>query len=329
MQIAWQPSASIEHLKKRAQLVQKLRAFFAEREVLEVETPLMCHTSVTDPAIESVPALFRDLSKKDDESVRYYLQTSPEYAMKRLLAAGSGAIYQLSKAFRQGEVGRYHNPEFTMLEWYRVDFDHYALMDEMDALLQTLLPVEKAERISYQVLFETHCDINPHIASVSELEACAKRFNVNLAVTHLPKEEWLNVLMAHVIEPNLGKTRPCFIYDFPLELSALARIMKKDHTGQSHDYAARFEVYYKGVELANGFYELNNADEQRHRFLNNNRVREELGLQVMPLDEYFLSALSFGLPDCAGVALGFDRLVMLALGVEHIKEVISFDFTRA
>jgi len=324
----FEPSAAIAHLKKRAQLLQKTRAFFMERDVLEVETPLMCHTSVTDPAIESIPVLFRDLSKTIDETKQYYLQTSPEYAMKRLLAAGAGSIYQISKAFRQGEIGRFHNPEFTMLEWYRVGFDHHALMDETCELLQTLLNISHVERISYQNLFERFIGVDPHKVTISELQHCAKELQIDVSgAIALDKAEWLNVLMSHVIEPKLGKDFPCFVYDFPVELSALARIMQGDNSNQP-DYAARFEVYYKGIELANGFYELCDADEQRKRFLTNLAVREKMGLSPIPIDEYFLAALQHGVPDCAGVALGFDRLVMLALGLDKIQDVLSFDFKR-
>lgn len=319
----WMPSGSIPHLKKRAQLLEMLRAFFKDRGVMEVETPLMCHTSVTDPMIESVPVLFRELSKKDHESQRYYLQTSPEYAMKRLLSAGSGCIFQLSKAFRQGEVGRYHNPEFSMLEWYRIGFDHHALMDEMDALLMCLLNVPPADRISYQALFEMKIGIDPHTVTLSQCESIASHLQLDIASTMTTVDEWLNIFMSHEIEPNLGHDHPYFIYDFPVSMSALSRIVPGNPST-----ASRFEVYFKGIELANGFHELSDAKEQRKRFEGNAAARKALGLVHMPIDEYFLASLAHGLPDCAGVALGFDRLVMLALGLDHIQSVLSFDFSR-
>jgi len=328
MLMPWQPSATMSHLKKRAQLFSAVRAFFAERDVMEVDTPLLCHTSVTDPAIASIPAIFRKFNESAHEGKTYYLQTSPEYAMKRMLASGSGSIYQLSKAFRQGEVGRYHNPEFMMLEWYRIGFDHHALMDDMDALLQTVLGVRRAERITYHALFERYLHINPHAVTLAELHRLAKQFNLEEALYGLPKEECLNLLMTHVIEPHLGAEVPCFIYDFPVTLAALARIVPVGAYGNAHATASRFEVYYRGIELANGFHELADADEQRERFLANLRQRELLGLPALPIDDYFLGALQAGLPDCAGVALGFDRLVMLALGLDNIQAVLSFDFSR-
>lgn len=316
----WQPSASIAHLKKRAAILKSIRDFFAARDVLEVETPLLCHTSVTDPFIESIPASVN----LPNGTQSFYLQTSPEYAMKRLLAAGSGSIYQLCKAFRQDEAGRYHNPEFTMLEWYRVNHDHHQLMNEMDDLLKLILNTASAERMSYQHLFLKTLHIDPLSATVAQLADCAKQNNVNLADTLDTKDDWLQLLMSHCIEPSLGQMAPTFVYDFPASQAALARINPDDSR-----VASRFEVYYKGIELANGFHELQNANEQRQRFENNLTSRKQLGLTALPIDENFLAALEHGLPDCAGVALGIDRLIMLALGAEHIHDVISFDIVRA
>ena len=311
--MTWRPSASINHLRERAQLLKKIRGFFASRDVLEVETPLLCRASVTDPHIHSIPAFSH-----------HYLQTSPEYAMKRLLAAGSGSIYQISKAFRQDESGRFHNPEFTMLEWYRLGFDHHDLMDEMDELLQLVLNTRVADRKSYAEIFHTHLQLDPHQASVGELITCAKQNNLQIDA-HIPdRDTWLQLLMSHLIEPQLGKEVPSFIYDFPASQAALARIQPNNP-----NVASRFEVYVKGIELANGFHELQDATEQRNRFEKNLAERAELGQPEMPIDEFFLSALSHGLPDCAGVALGIDRLAMLASGCENISEVLSFDFARA
>src|SRR3990167_5451324 len=240
----WQPSASINTLQTRAKLIANIRAFFAERDVLEVDTPLMCHTSVTDPFIESIPTLFK--SHVNCEENYYYLQTSPEYAMKRLLAAGSGSIYQICKAFRKGDQGHIHHPEFTMLEWYRVGFNHHQLMDEMNDLLKLTLNTTDADRLSYQALFETYLDINPHTATVSDLKKIADYNQLGIANEIDDCTTWLQLLMSHCIEPKIGKEKPIFIYDFPIMQAALAQITPGDPP-----VAARFEVYYHGLELAN------------------------------------------------------------------------------
>lgn len=320
MKLNWQPTATLEHLHARAKIIADIRHFFAGRGVLEVDTPLMCHTSVTDPFIESIPTLLQSHQKEK----RYYLQTSPEYAMKRLLASGYGSIYQICKAFRQEEIGKIHNPEFTMLEWYRIDFDHHQLMDEMDELLQLTLKMQKAERLSYQGVFEKYVNLNPHIATLSELKACATEFHITVASDIEDRDTWLQLLMSHVIEPQLGPEKPCFIYDFPASQAALARLLPDNPS-----LAARFEVYVKGMELANGFHELQDAEEQRKRFEKNNKERLQMGLSPLLIDEYLLAALQHGLPNCAGVALGIDRLIMLATNSSSIADVVSFDFQRS
>lgn len=317
----WQPSASFENLKLRAKLFAQIREFFSTRGVLEVDTPLMCSTSVTNTHIESIPALFKTYSSNEEQ--RYYLQTSPEYAMKRLLAAGSGAIFQICKAFRQSEVGRVHNPEFSMLEWYRPGFDHHALMDEMDELLQLLLAVAPAERKTYAAIFQEYLQIDPHHASLDELATCAQKHKLDIQTNITDRDIWLQLLMSECIEPHIGKERPIFIYDFPVTQAALARIKLG-----SPNTASRFEVYMHGLELANGFHELQNAAEQRKRFEQNCAERAELNLPSMQIDELFLAALEHGLPDCAGVAVGLDRLVMIAAHSKSISDVLSFNFSR-
>jgi len=318
---AWQPSATLATLQCRAQILKIIRDFFAAREVMEVETPVLAHTSVTDPFIESMPVFFRKHPQK--EAQQYYLQTSPEYAMKRLLAAGSGAIYQITKAFRQGEVGRFHNPEFTMLEWYRPGFNHHQLMDEVDLLLQCLCQTQPAERKTYAALFDSFLQIDVHTASVRELKACALAQQLTIVDDNFDKDTWLNLLLTHCIEPHLGTEKPFFIYDFPASQAALARIQ----TGPQA-VASRFEVYVRGVEIANGFHELQDAHEQRKRFENNLKQRQALGLAPILIDEFLLAALEKGLPDCAGVALGIDRLIMLITGLPTLAQVMSFDFSR-
>lgn len=313
----WQPCASIDTLTARASILKQIRNFFDSRGLLEVETPLLSHTSVTDPYIESIPAYC-------PKNKRRYLQTSPEYAMKRLLAAGSGAIFQITKAFRQDEAGQHHNPEFTMLEWYRPDFTHHDLMDEVDALLTLVLNTAPAERQSYTEAFQSLLHIDAHHATIDELKCCAKKHGVNISGEINDRDTWLQLLMSHVIEKQTGQTRPFFIYDFPVTQAALARIQSTQPP-----VASRFEVYYKGIELANGFHELQDASEQRKRFENNLIARESLALDPLPIDELFLASLEHGLPNCSGVALGIDRLVMLATCKQSIAEVLSFTVENA
>ncbi len=319
----WQPSASRDTLVKRASMINVIRHFFAARDVLEVETPVLCHTSVTDPFIQSIPAYFQAQGSQQQQC--YYLQTSPEYAMKRLLAAGSGAIFQITKAFRQGEVGRNHNPEFTMIEWYRPGFDHHALMNETDELLQLLLKKPAALRRTYAEIFQEYLQIDPHHASLADLKNCAQSINLSVADEISDRDTWLQLLMSEYIEPRMNEDRPYFIYDFPASQAALARIQENSNP----PVASRFEVYYRGIELANGFHELQHAEEQRARFENNRKVREQMQLNDMPIDELFLGGLSHGLPDCSGIALGIDRLMMLAMEKENIADVLTFDFARA
>ena len=298
---AWRPTASVENLKKRAEIIAKIRNFFAKRNILEVETPLLSHATVTDVHLHSLKT-----------TNNLYLQTSPEYAMKRLLAAESGSIYQICKAFRDDESGRLHNAEFTMLEWYRVGFTHHDLMDEMEELLQDVLKYPKAERHSYQEIFEKFLQINPHAINIEELQNCAHKYKIDLQIDD--KDTLLQLLMSEVIEPKLKNI--VFVYDYPKTQAALAKIRG--------EVAERFEVYVDGIELANGFHELQDAKEQRERFLNDLKKREKLSYPQIPIDENFLAALEHGLPACSGVALGIDRLVMLALNVDYIDRTISF-----
>lgn len=217
--------------------------------------------------------------------------------MKRLLAAGSGAIYQICKAFRKEEEGRFHNPEFTMLEWYRPGFTHHDLMQEMDELLQFILGTLSAEKISYADLFIQYAGINPHTASIENLTACLQKNNIAIhsSIEICNKDTALQLVLTHLIEPQLGKESPCFIYDFPVSQAALAKIEQNNPPT-----AARFEVYFKGIELANGFHELQDINEQRKRFEKNVLERQQLGLESPPIDEYFLAALKHGLPDLRG-----------------------------
>jgi lysyl-tRNA synthetase class 2 len=318
-EINWRPTAAFTSLRARAEIIAKIRAFFAAKKVLEVDTPLMYASTVTDPHVIGIPAIFKMIGS-DREKI-LYLQTSPEYAMKRLLAAGSGSIYQISKAFRQGEVGKIHNPEFTMLEWYRVGFDHHALMDEMDELLQQVLAVAPADRASYAQLFQQFFGIDVHNADVNVLKNCAGEKAIPLSGELSQRDAWLDLLWSHGIEPFVGLERPLFLYDFPVSQASLAKIRH-----ERVPVASRFEVYFKGVELANGFHELQDGQEQVLRFAKDLQVREELQLPPLPIDAKLIAALKHGLPDCAGVALGVDRLIMLALGANSVTDVISFGF---
>ncbi|MFT3741743.1 MAG: elongation factor P--(R)-beta-lysine ligase [Gammaproteobacteria bacterium] len=313
---AWQPTASLTNLKRRADILRQIRNFFAERDVLEVETPLMGTSSATDPHLASLTV--------NTGKISHYLLTSPEFPMKRLLAAGSGSIYQICKAFRQEESGSYHNPEFTMLEWYRVRFDLEQLMAETDDLLQAVLGCAPAERTTYQALFLYHFDLNPHTCSLVSLKECAHQQGLGDIENPHPTDRnfWLSLLLSHCIEPHLGQQRPIFVEGFPVEQAALAKIRPGNPP-----VAERFEVYYKGIELANGYHELQDPAEQRRRFEQDNLERQAKGLPLMPADERLLSALQHGLPDCAGIALGIDRLVMLATGATAIREVMAFEAT--
>lgn len=297
---------TIEFQQNRAATINQIREFFAQKNVLEVETPLLCPATVTDPYIESISATILDDT--------FYLQTSPEYAMKKLLADGSGSIFQICKAFRNEESGKIHNPEFTMLEWYRVGFDHHQLMDEMDELLQLILQCQPAQRITYQQLFLTHFDIDPHTTDIETLKNLAIDHNINLTDPEsIDRDTWLNLLITHVIEPTMGIEQPLFLYDYPASQAALAKMRDGNPP-----VAERFEVYVNGVELANGFHELTDAKEQAARFEKDLAQRQQLGLSSPKPDKTFLAALEKGLPECAGVALGIDRLIMLALSVDNI-----------
>lgn len=325
---AWRPGADLATLRLRAELLARTRLFFAARNVLEVETPALSTAAITDPHLASFSTVYSGPGSRYGRSL--YLHTSPEFAMKRLLAAGSGCIYQIARAFRDGEAGRRHNPEFTLLEWYRIGFDHHRLMDEVTDLVTELLAgrlaLAEPERWSYGELFQNCLNLDPHRAGVAELAACADTWNVSIP-PGMPADDpdpWLDLLLTHCIEPRLGQGRLSFVYDYPVSQAALARSRPGDPP-----VGERFELYANGIELANGFHELGDAVEQRRRFELENATRRARNLPIMPVDEHLLAALESGLPDCAGVALGFDRLVMLAAGKASIQQVISFAIESA
>ncbi|MBN9286615.1 MAG: EF-P lysine aminoacylase GenX [Gammaproteobacteria bacterium 39-13] len=317
----WKPSASLAVLSERAKFLQAIRSFFAEQGVMEVDTPLLSQSTVTAPHLQSFAILCENAKQAR------YLQTSPEYAMKRLLASGSGPIYYLGKAFRQEEVGSRHNPEFTMLEWYRPQWDHWQLIAEVDALFQRLLNCPPAEMVSYQALFEQHLGIHPHVASVNALKAVAveREWIQPHPSFDLDRDGWLDLLITHGIEPYLGQTHPIVVVDFPASQASLAKTRQVD----SFAVAERFEFYYRGFELANGYHELSCANELEIRFEEDLFKRKALGLSEMPIDHYLLDALKSGLPACAGVAVGVDRLLMLKLNQSKIADVLPFNWERA
>lgn len=316
MNYPWQPSASIAALRQRAKLIASIREFFNVRNYLEVETPIMAHYGITDVYLSNIKAVFRNQA--------YCLQTSPEYHMKRLLAAGSGAIFQLARVFRDDELGRWHNPEFTLLEWYQLDIDHHALMQEMDALLQHVLHCKPLIKKTYRQAFLDACNVDPMNGSITDLKQTLQRFDLQnvLPENETDRDQYLFLLMSHVVERALAtENAPVAVYDFPPSQASLAQL--------NDGVAARFEVYYRGVELANGFNELTDASLQQERFNQDVVARRERNLPESQPDAYLLEAMRHGLPACSGVALGIDRLLALALEKSSIADVLAFDVSKA
>lgn len=319
MSLNYQPTCSLEAMRARAKMYAQIRQFFAEREVLEVETPILSQAGVTDVHLSSVQAKRHVLGQQQT----HYLQTSPEFAMKRLLASGSGPIYQICKVFRDDEHGRKHNSEFTMLEWYRPGFSLKELMFEVTDLLNLTLAQRFGEVrptvLSYKHAFMDRLDLNPLQATLSELKACCQRVGLSLDLGD-DRLGYIDLLFSHMVEPSLGFDTPVFLTDFPPELASLAKT-RVDEEGEL--VAARFELYIEGLELANAYDELADAEVLRGRFEADNQEREKLGLHVMPLDEYLLSALP-QMPACSGIALGIDRLLMVATQQMRLEQVITF-----
>lgn len=316
---SYQPTCSIEALKARAEMYQKIRQFFAERKVLEVETPVLSQAAVTDVHLASVQVQRHIHGKLNTQ----YLQTSPEFPMKRLLASGSGAIYQICKVFRDDEHGRKHNSEFTMLEWYRPGLDLKALMHETADLLETCLAHRFGEIrpmiLSYKHAFQDRLDINPLQATLKQLKDTAHRVGLNLDLGN-DRLGYIDLLFSHFVEPSLGFDAPVFLTDFPPEMASLAKV-KTDEDGEL--VAARFEVYIEGLELANAYDELLDAKVLAERFDADNIERAQQGLPVIPTDQHLLAALPH-MPECSGIALGIDRLLMVAMNKMKIDQVITF-----
>jgi elongation factor P--(R)-beta-lysine ligase len=320
----FRPTASWENLRLRAELLRRLREFFHRRGFLEVETPVLSADTVVDRHLDPFAVACGDAAGRPPRTL--WLQTSPEFAMKRLLAAGGEAIYQVGRVFRQGEQGALHNPEFTLLEWYRTGDSPAEGMQLTSDLCESLLGRGPAERISYRAAFGRYVGLDPHTAPIEELMAAARQ-GASSPPQNLPPQDrdaWLDWLLVDRVQPQLGVGQPLLLYDYPASQAALARIRPGDPP-----VAERFELYVSGVELANGYHELLEAGELRRRSAAVNAQRISDGKPPLPESNRLLAAMEAGLPPAVGVALGFDRLVMLAAGAKDIAEVIAFPFDRA
>ncbi|MDD5272437.1 MAG: EF-P lysine aminoacylase EpmA [Methylovulum sp.] len=321
----WQPSCSLGALHLRARLLHDIRTFFQARAVLEVETPLLGHSTGTDPQL----AFFRTDYHSSPHRQALFLQTSPEFAMKRLLAAGSGSIYQICKAFRNGEAGRFHNPEFTILEWYRVGFTLRALMDEVADLFAELFKgqgLQATQRLSYQAVFRQYTGLDPLQFCYGDYCAYALANGLPEAVELCGDDHllWLDMLFSHKIQPFLGANALCMVYGYPACQPSLAKV-----SADNPLTVERVELFIDGIELGNGYYELTDADEQVLRFTKEIRQRQEQKLPPVIKDQRLLAALAAGLPECAGIAIGLDRLLMLLGSTATIADTLSFPVDRA
>jgi lysyl-tRNA synthetase class 2 len=313
----FRPTTTAAALAARAKLLRELREFFHDDGFIEVETPLLASEVIPELHVEPIRIPGRG-----------FLQASPELHMKRLLASGADAIFQVTRSFRDNERGQLHNREFTIVEWYRRGEDMEAGVDFLDALMQSVLSALPAARTTYAAAFERMLGVSPHLANLDQLAAAAAKAKVTLPVgmnVH-ERDEWLNLLLAAIVEPQLGRDRPEIIHHYPASQASLAKVTTSP---LGYKVAERFELYYRGIELANGFHELADADALRRRFEEVNAMRASEGRPVLPMPERLLAALTHGLPDCTGVALGFDRLAMLANGAKSIDEVIAFPAERA
>ena len=326
MQNAWQPTCSMNMLRLRAQVLGDIRRFFLDRAVLEVETPLLSHSSGTDPQLDFFTTDYCSPPLRHT----LFLQTSPEFAMKRLLAAGSGSIYQIGKAFRNGESGRFHNPEFTLLEWYRVGYTLPQLMDEIAELMAVLFGSRRslgtAQRFSYQEIFYQYTNLNPLDFSYQDYCAYAQHNHMPEAVSICGHDHalWLDFIFSHKVQPQLGENAVCMVHGYPACQSSLARI--NEYNSQITD---RVEVFIEGIELGNGYYELINAAEQDRRFDQEIAIRQQKKSSVAVKDKHLIAALAAGLPACSGMAIGLDRLLMLLTNTASIDDVLNFPVHRA
>jgi elongation factor P--(R)-beta-lysine ligase len=318
------PTASWENLRLRAELLRRLRRFFDALGFLEVETPILSADTVVDRHLD--PYHVEVSAAEEKTPRRMWLQTSPEFAMKRLLAVGATAIYQISRVFRQGELGPLHNPEFTMAEWYRAGDGMAEGMQLTSDLAEAMLGRGPARQISYREAFVEHAGVDPLSADIEALMTAAAKNGIQApaSLTSADRDGWLDLILVECVQPHLGFDRPAILYDFPASQAALSRIRDDDPP-----VAERFELYVSGVELANGYNELLDAEELSRRNRENNRLRTADGKPPLPEQSRLLTAMRKGLPPAVGVALGFDRLVMIAAGAKSLAEVIAFPFDRA
>ncbi|REK19205.1 MAG: EF-P lysine aminoacylase GenX [Planctomycetota bacterium] len=319
------PTASWDRLRLRAELLARCRAFFAQRGFLEVETPLLSADTVVDRHLDPLSVTLPRDVREPDLGRTLYLQTSPEFGMKRLLASGGEAIYQITRAFRAGEAGPLHNPEFTIVEWYRRDDSYQTGMQLLSDLGEALLGWGPAEQVTYGEAFRVHVGVDPHAASAEELAELARRWGISVSeeFTAADRDTWLNLLLSHLVEPHLGHAQPTILCDYPASQAALARV------AGDPPVAERFELYVRGIELANGYHELLDPAVLRQRNAEANRQRTEDGKPPLPGESRLLEAMQHGLPPAVGVALGFDRVVMLAAGASTLAEVMAFPIQRA
>lgn len=313
------PTATLETLRRRAEIMACVRAFFHSRAFLEVETPILSADTVIDRHLDP---FFLDYDSK-----RYYLQTSPEFAMKRLLAAGAGPIFQIAKVFRRDESGRIHNPEFTMLEYYRPGDDMHAGMDLLDDLQQAVLARGRALRLTYRQAFRQHTGLDPFSATETALARYAEDTKIAIPESYLngtaflTKDDWLDLILAEKVQPRLGMREPVILYHYPASQAALAVT--------DGEFAERFELYADGMELANGYHELREPAELRRRNRQANALRRLDGKDILPDESRLLKAMEYGLPSSSGTAVGFDRMIMVALGAKTLADVLAFPFDRA
>ncbi|MBA2113172.1 EF-P lysine aminoacylase EpmA [Bremerella alba] len=322
----WRPTASIDNLKRRHEITQAVRAFFLAQGFWEVETPLLSRDTVVDTHLDPVPVLLSWNPAKPSEGERYYLQTSPEFAMKRLVAAGAEAIFQITKAFRLAEVGSQHNVEFTLIEWYRVGDNLHAGMQLLSDVAEAVLKRGPADLVSYSELFQNHLSTDPLSATAEQLRALAQLHGVSVPESFGSDDVdgLLELLLAELIQPKLGFDRPLILYHYPASQAALARLDEADAR-----VACRFELFVDGMELANGYDELLDAEILVERNRTNNAARQALGKPPLPEDSQLVAAMRAGLPACSGCALGLDRLVMAVVGAKSIDEVIPFPTRQA
>ena len=316
--VNWQPGASLATLRQRAKLLSIVRKFFADRDILEIETPLLSSATATDVHLTSLTTKLTNLI----ESKTYFLQTSPEFAMKRLLANDVGPIFQICKAFRGDSLTSLHNPEFSILEWYRPGFEMEKLMDEVADLIDATIGVSKITRLSYLEIFKGKLGVNPHVCSLEELaELANSRIDINSC--DLSFSDYLDLVMTTLIEPELPEY--CFVFDYPKSQAALSDV---ESDADGNVIAKRFELYCRGMEIANGYLELTDPVEQRRRSETDNANRSDKGLPQLPIDENLIAALDAGMPKTSGVALGLDRLLMVIDEINDIDKALAFSIKR-